>query len=169
MSLFGKDIDDMKQLYITQLRYMYSSEKQIVDGLESMIKAATDDQLKQAFQSHLQETRVHVQRLEGILSNLTGQADDKKCAATAALIAAGENVVKDTQAGPVRDAGLIASAQKIEHFEMASYGSARQWAMRLGYNDQAQTLNQTLQEEGHADHLLSQIAERANRDATQAA
>jgi ferritin-like metal-binding protein YciE len=169
MSMFGKDIENFKQLYITQLRFMYSSEKQIVEGLEKMIDAASDPQLKDAFQSHLQETKVHVQRVQSILGNLTGDADDKKCPVTAALIAAGENVVKETEAGPVRDAGLIASAQKIEHFEMASYGSVRNWAQRLGYNDQAQTLNQTLQEEGHADHLLTQIAERANQTATQAA
>jgi ferritin-like metal-binding protein YciE len=169
MGLFAKDAESMKGLYTTQLRYMYSSEKQITEGLPKMIEAATDQQLKDAFQSHLQETRVHVQRVEQILSELTGTADDKKCAVTAALIAAGEGVVKETEPGPVRDAGLIASAQKIEHFEIASYGAATDWAQQLGYNGQAQVLHQTLGEEKHADQLLTSIAERANAQATRAA
>ncbi len=168
MSLFGKDIENMKQLYTTQLRYALSAEKQIVDGLKSMISAASDQQLKDAFQSHLQETKVHVTRVEKILQNLSGNTDDKKCAVTFALIAAGEGVVKETGSGAVRDAGLIASAQKIEHFEMATYGSAVDWAKRLGYNDQADLLEKTLGEEKHADHLLTTIAERENAEAVHA-
>jgi ferritin-like metal-binding protein YciE len=169
MGVFTKDAESLKELYTTQLRYMYSTEKQIVDGLSSMIEAATEPQLKQAFQSHQQETRAHVKRLEQVLSESTGEVDDKKCAVTAALIAAGENVVKQTPAGPIRDAGLIASAQKIEHFEMASYGSAAAWAKNLGFDSQAQLLHQTLEEEKRADQLLTNIADQANQKATRAA
>jgi ferritin-like metal-binding protein YciE len=169
MGVFTKDAESLKELYTTQLRYMYSTEKQIVDGLSSMIEAATDPQLKQAFQSHQQETRTHVKRVEQALSESMGEVDDKKCAVTAALIAAGENVVKQTPAGPIRDAGLIASAQKIEHFEMASYGSAAAWAKNLGFDSQAQLLHQTLEEEKRADQLLTNIADQANQKATRAA
>jgi ferritin-like metal-binding protein YciE len=169
MGVFTKDAESLKELYTTQLRYMYSTEKQIVDGLSSMIEAATDPQLKQAFQSHQQETRTHVKRVEQALSESMGEVDDKKCAVTAALIAAGENVVKQTPAGPIRDAGLIASAQKIEHFEMASYGSAAAWAKNLGFDSQAQMLHQTLEEEKRADQLLTNIADQANQKATRAA
>ena len=91
--------------------------------------------------------------------------DDKKCAVTAALIAAGANIISESDPGPVRDAGLIASAQKIEHFEQASYGAARDWATRLGLTEHATLLEKTLAEEKHADALLNKISERANQEA----
>lgn len=169
MGVFSKDAESLKELYTTQLRYMYSMEKQIVDGLPKMVEAATEPQLKQAFQTHLQETKTHVRRIEQVLSEAAGDASDKKCAVTAALIAAGENVVKETPAGPIRDAGLIAAAQKIEHFEMASYGSAIAWAKNLGFDSQAQVLHQTLEEEKHADQVLTNVAEQANPKASRAA
>ena len=163
--LSPNDIKNFKSLYTMQLRYMLSAENQIVDGLQTMIEKATDPQLKQAFQSHLQETRMQAKRLEQILPDLEGDADDKKCAVTAALIASAENIVKESEAGPVRDAGLLASAQKVEHFEMASYGAARDWARQLGLHNHADLLQKTLDEEHHANNLLGQIAERANATA----
>lgn len=159
------EIKGFESLYTLQLRYLLSTENQIVEGLEKMIEAASDPQLKQAFQSHLRETEVHAQRLERILTDLTGEADDKKCAVTAALISAGENVVKESDEGAVRDAGLIAGAQKIEHFEIASYGSARDWAKLVGRGQDAALLQQTLDEEKHADSALNGISHRANREA----
>jgi ferritin-like metal-binding protein YciE len=169
MALFAGNIDDLKTLYITQLRYLLSTEEQITEALPKMIKAASDQQLKDALQSHLQETEIHAERVEDILSELTGDVDDKKCSVTAALISAGENTIKAANDDAVRDAGIIAAAQKIEHFEMASYGTLRNWAQILGYNEQASLLNKTLQEEGHADHLLTKIAERTNPRASLAA
>jgi ferritin-like metal-binding protein YciE len=166
--LTPNEIKGFETLYTLQLRYILSSENQITKGLESMIHAASDQQLKDAFQSHLQETRLHVERVEQILTELTGEADDKKCAVTAALISAGENIVKESDEGAVRDAGLIAGAQKIEHFEIASYGSARDWAALLGFTNQASLLQKTLDEEKHADHLLTTIAQRANQEAVAA-
>ena len=163
--LTPNDIQDFKSLYTLQLRYLLSTENQIVKGLPSMIEAADDQQLKDAFQSHLQETEVHVTRIQRILEDLEGDADDKKCAVTAALISAGSNIVSESEVGPVRDAGLIASAQKIEHFEQASYGSAHAWALRLGYTEHAALLEKTLVEEKHADALLTTISERANQEA----
>jgi ferritin-like metal-binding protein YciE len=166
MALFAGNIDDLKALYTNQLRSLLSSEEQITEALPKMAEAATDSQLKQALQSHLQETEQHVDRLEQILGQIEGETSDKKCAVTAALISAGENIIKSTKDMAVRDAGIIASAQKVEHFEMASYGTARSWAETLGFNDQAAMLDKTLQEEGHADHLLTTISERMNPQAS---
>jgi ferritin-like metal-binding protein YciE len=163
--LTPNDIQNFKSLYTLEMRYLLSTENQIVKGLETMIEAAEDQQLKDAFQSHLQETEVQAGRVRRILEDLEGKVDDKKCPVTAALIAAGANLISESDPGPVRDAGLIASAQKIEHFEQASYGSVRDWATRLGYPEHAALLEKTLEEEKHADALLSTIAERANQEA----
>lgn len=164
--LTPNDIKNFKSLYTLQLRYLLSTETQIVKGLQSMIDHATDEQLKQAFQSHLQETQVQVSRLKQIIPEVNdGEADDKKDAIATALIGAAENIVSESEAGPVRDAGLLASAQKVEHYEIASYGSARDWAKLLGFTEHAQLLQKTLDEEKHADQLLSTISERANSSA----
>lgn len=128
-----------------------------------MIEHADDLQLKQAFQSHLQESEVHVSRLEDLIANANeGDVDDKKDPILTAIVGSGENITKESDPGAVRDAGLIATAQKIEHHEIASYGSARDWAIQLGLSNHAATLENTLAEEKHADHLLSEIAQRAN-------
>jgi ferritin-like metal-binding protein YciE len=169
MALFGGNIENLSGLYTTQLRYLLSTEEQIIDALPEMITAASDQQLKDALQSHLQETEIHAERLEDILSELTGDVDSKKCAVTAALISAGETTIKASEDFAVRDVGIIASAQKIEHFEMASYGTLRNWARLLGYNEQAAILEKTLKEEGHADQLLTTISDRANPSAVMAA
>ena len=162
------DYDDLRSLYTGQLQYLLSTENQIVKGLESMIEHAQDTQLKQAFQSHQQETRVHAERLEKLLTDLTGSADDKKDPIVTALIGSGTNIVRESSEGPVRDAGLLASAQKIEHYEMASYGSARSWATTLGLSEHASLLQKTLDEEKHADHLLTTISQRENTAAATA-
>jgi len=166
MALFSGNIEDLKTLYNNQLRTLLSTENQITQALPKMADAATDSQLKQALRTHLQETQQHVQRLQQILGKLGGETGEKKCAVTAALISAGDDVIKSTKDPVVRDAGIIASAQKVEHFEMASYGTARNWARTLGFNDQAEMLDKTLQEEGHADHLLTSISDRMNPQAT---
>lgn len=163
------DFPNLRELYTGQLRYLLSAENQIVDGLPKMIDHAQEPQLKQAFQSHLQETRSHVTRLQRLLGDLKNDDSDKKDSILAALISSGENITKETEAGSVRDAGLIAGAQKIEHYEMASYGSARDWAITLGLNEHAQILQQTLDEEKHADKLLTEISHSANPKATVAA
>lgn len=169
MALFSGNIEDLRTLYTKQLQTLLSTEQQIIEALPKMADAATDPQLKQALQSHLQETEAHEERLDQILGELTGEWEEKKCAVTAALISAGEAIIKDTKDDATRDAGIIAAAQKVEHFEMASYGAARSWAQVLGYSQHAELLNQTLQEEGHADKLLTSISERTNTGATRAA
>ena len=163
------DFPNLRELYIGQLRYLLSAENQIIEGLPKMIDHAQEPQLRQAFQSHLQETRNHATRLQRLLRDLMNDASDKKDPILSSLVGAGENIVKETETGAVRDAGLIASAQKIEHYEMASYGSARDWAQTLGLTEHAQILQQTLDEEKHADHLLTQISHSANPRATVAA
>ena len=164
--LTPNSIKDFHSLYTQQLRYLLSTENQIVKGLKSMIEHASDSQLKQAFQSHLQETEVQISRLEGLIAEVNdNDVDEKKDPIITALIGSGENIVSESDEGPVRDAGLIATAQKIEHYEMASYGSARDWARTLGLTQHVSTLQKTLEEEKHADQLLSTIAERANSSA----
>src|SRR5579875_2342331 len=161
--LTPNDIKNFQSLYTLQLRYLLSTENQIVKGLQSMIEHASDQQLKQAFQSHLQETQVHVSRLHELIAEVNnGDVDDKKDPIITALIGSGENIVSESDEGPVRDAGLIASAQKIEHYEIASYGSARDWAKTLGLTQHAALLEQTLNEEKHADQLLTTISQREN-------
>ena len=158
------DFPSLRELYTAQLRYLLSAENQIVDGLPAMIEHAEETQLKQAFQSHLQETRTHVQRLERLLGDLINDNDvsDKKDPILTAIVGSGENITKETEAGAVRDAGLIATAQKVEHYEIASYGCARDWAETLGLDEHASILEQTLKEEKHADQLLTEISHTAN-------
>ena len=168
--LTPNNIKDFRSLYTLQVRYLLSTENQIVKGLQSMIENATDQQLKQAFQSHLQETQGHVTRLEQIIADMNdGDVDDKKDPIITALIGSGENIVSESDQGLLRDAGLLATAQKIEHYEMASYGSARNWAQLLGLSKHAELLQQTLDEEKHADELLTTIAQRTNKEAAAAA
>jgi ferritin-like metal-binding protein YciE len=159
------DFESLRALYTAQLRYLLSTENQIVKGLPDMIEHADDQQLKDAFQSHLQETEIHVERLEQLLGDLIEDIDDKKDPILTAIVGSGENITKESDPGAVRDAGLIATAQKVEHYEIASYGSARDWAIQLGLGEHAQMLQKTLDEEKHADKLLTTISQRTNPEA----
>ena len=169
MKFFSANLDSLRDLYHNQLRMLLSTEQQIIDALPTMIEKATDVQLKQAFQSHLQETRVHVTRLQDILREEHGEADPIKCKVLSALVSEADDMIKDATDLAVRDVALIAAAQRVEHYEIASYGAVRRWAQILGEAEQAALLNQTIQEEGHADHLLTSIAERVNVEAERAA
>jgi ferritin-like metal-binding protein YciE len=169
MKLLSADIDTLRKLYVHQLELMLSAEQQIVEALPTMIEKSTDTQLKQAFQSHLQETEVHISRLEDILDEETDETTTVKAKVLAALIVEAEDLVKDATEDVVRDVALIAAAQRVEHYEIAAYGALRTWAHILGKAQQAQLLDQTIKEEGHADHLLTSIAERINPVAQRAA
>ncbi len=159
MGLFtSNDYDDLRSLYRGQLQYLHSTETQIVKGLESMIEHAQDAQLKEAFETHQSESETQANRLEQILTELQGDDDDKKDPIITALIGSGENIVRESSEGSVRDAGLIATAQKIEHYEIASYGSAIAWANVLGLTQHAALLEQSLDEEKRTDALLTRIA-----------
>jgi ferritin-like metal-binding protein YciE len=168
--LTPNDIKNFQSLYTLQLRYLLSTENQIVKGLQSMIEHASEQQLKQAFQSHLQETEVHVQRLKELIAEVNnGEVDDKKDPIITALVGSAENIVSESDEGPVRDAGLLATAQKVEHYEIASYGTARDWANVLDLRRHAELLQKTLDEEKHADELLSSISQRTNAAAASGA
>jgi len=131
-----------------------------------MIEHSSDQQLRQAFQSHLQETEVHVSRLNQMIADVNdGDVDDKKDPIITALIGSAENIVSESDEGPIRDAGLIATAQKVEHYEIASYGAARNWAQILSLSNHAELLQKTLDEEKHADELLTTISQRTNQTA----
>jgi ferritin-like metal-binding protein YciE len=169
MKVFSANLDNLRKLYINQLQTLLSTEQQIIDALPKMIEKSTASQLKQAFQSHLQETEVQAERLEQILNQATGKADPIKCKVTAALVSSTEDMVKDAADDDVRDAALISAGQRVEHFEIAAYGAVRRWAQLLGETSHVELLDKTIKEEGHADHLLTQIAEQVNPSAQRAA
>lgn len=169
MKFMSANLQNLKELYIDQLRELHSVETQITDALPKMIQESTDPQLKQALQTHLQETRGHIARLEQILQNSAGKVDSKKSKGIAALITEGEDIITDAKDDSVRDVGIIAAAQKIEHYEMAAYGTVRTFAEILGQTNHADLLEQTLEEEKHADAVLTQVADTANTRADKAA
>lgn len=170
MKFISANLDSLKKLYIDQLQHLHSAETQITKALPKMIDKSTDPQLKQALDTHLQETRGHVARLEQILRTWQGgDVDSKKNKGIAALITEGEDIITDAKDESVRDAGIIAAAQKVEHYEMAAYGTVRTFAEILGENQQAQILEKTLDEEKHADSVLTGIADSANTRADKAA
>lgn len=165
----SNDFPNLRELYYGQLRHLLSAEKQITKGLPKMIDEAQEPRLKQAFQSHLQETEAHATRLEELIRNLEREVDAKKDAVLSELVSSGESTVKETNPGAIRDTALIASAQKIEHYEIAAYGTVRDWAGQLGLTQHASVLQKTLDEEKHADRLLTEIAHGTNVSARTAA
>jgi len=169
MKFFSANLDNLRKLYVDQLRQLHSAETQITEALPKMVKASTDLQLKQALETHLQETRGHVARLEQILQQAAGKVDPKKNKGIAALITEGEDVITDATDESVRDAGIIAAAQKVEHYEMAAYGTLRNYAEILAETEHAHLLEKTLEEEKHADAVLTAISDSANTQAEQAA
>jgi ferritin-like metal-binding protein YciE len=163
MGLFTADINDLRTLYIDGLRKALSSERQIVEeGLPEMIKVSTNPELAQAFRTHLAESETHVSRLERILDAEAGEGDDSKCKATASLISEASTEAGAAQNDAVRDVSLIASGNKVEHHEIAVYGTLRTWATLLGEDEDARMLDLTLEEEKNADALLTQLSEQIN-------
>jgi ferritin-like metal-binding protein YciE len=169
MKFFSANLDSLRKLYVDQLQQLHSAETQITEALPTMIEKSKSSELKQALETHLQETKGHVNRLEQILQQSMGKIDSKKNKGIAALITEGEDVIKDAVDDSVRDAGIIAAAQKVEHYEMAAYGTVRNFAQLLGQSQQADLLEQTLDEEKHADAVLTSISDTANSQAKHAA
>lgn len=152
-------LDNLTKLYVEQLRDIYSAETQLTKALPKMVKSAADDNLKQAFQSHLEETKTHVQRLESIFQTLDKSSRGTKCKGMAGLLEEGAEMMKEEDITPeVLDAGLIAAAQRVEHYEIAAYGTVRTFAQRLGHTEIAGLLQQTLDEEYAADQKLTALA-----------
>ena len=144
-------LNSLRDLFIEELRDLYSAETQLVGALPKMAEAAASQELASAFKHHLEETRGHVSRLESIFNQIGEKSSGETCEAMKGLIKEGEILVKAEGDPDVRDAGLIGAAQRVEHYEMAGYGTARSLARRLGDNQTAEILQQTLNEEGEAD------------------
>jgi ferritin-like metal-binding protein YciE len=152
-------LDSLRDLLTEELRDLYSAETQLADALPKMAEAASSNQLKSAFTHHLKETKQHVSRLEGIFQQIGEKPSGETCEAMKGLIKEGETLVKAEGDPDVRDAGLVGAAQRVEHYEIAGYGTARSLARRLGESQFAETLQQTLNEEAEADKKLTSIAE----------
>jgi ferritin-like metal-binding protein YciE len=149
----------LEDLYTDLLKDLYSAEKQLVKALPKMAKNSGSADLQKAFQEHLKQTERQVERIERIFNEMGGSPRGKKCVGMEGLIEEGNEIMKEDAEPQVLDAGLIAAAQKVEHYEIASYGTARSWAERLGYNKAARLLQETLDEESMANEKLTQIAE----------
>lgn len=150
---------NLQDLYLHELQDLYDAEKQIVGALPKMAEAAFSDELREAFEEHLEVTKQQVARLEQIFKGMNQPVKGKKCGGMQGLLSEGNELIAEMDASPVRDAGLITAAQKVEHYEMAGYGSARTFAELLGFEDAAQLLQQTLDEEKDADEQLTELAE----------
>ncbi len=149
----------LEDMYVDLLKDLYSAEKQLVKALPKLAKNSSSSDLQKAFQEHLKQTEGHVDRIERIFSDMGGSPRGKKCVGMEGLIEEGNELLKEDTEPEVLDAGLIAAAQKVEHYEIAGYGTARAWAEQLGYDRAAQLLQQTLDEESMANEKLTQIAE----------
>jgi ferritin-like metal-binding protein YciE len=149
----------LEDLYMDLLKDLYSAEKQLVKALPKMAKNAQSPDLQRAFEEHLKQTEGHVDRIERIFSEMDGSPRGKKCVGMEGLIEEGNELLKEDVEPDVLDAGLIAAAQKVEHYEIAGYGTARAWAQRLGYDQAARLLQETLEEESMANEKLNRIAE----------
>lgn len=149
----------LKEFFIEQLQDIYWAEKKLVKTLPVMANAATSSQLKDAFTSHLEQTKNHVSRLEKVFESIDEKAKAKKCQAMAGITAEGEDIIDETEEGTAqRDAALIMAGQKVEHYEIASYGGLAQLAETLGYTDAKNLLGKTLEEEKAADEKLTEVA-----------
>jgi ferritin-like metal-binding protein YciE len=159
-------LESLQSLFVEQLQDIYSAEEQIIEALPKMIESAHDPGLRQAFTQHLEQTRGHVRRLDQIFDQLSGTDRDKEtCKGMQGIIKEGEQIVKAKGDPDTRDAGLIAGAQRVEHYEIASYGCARTFAELLGRSEWARLLQQTLDEEKDTDQKLNQLASRINVEA----
>jgi ferritin-like metal-binding protein YciE len=159
MRLTSLKLNSLRDLLLEELRDLYNAEQQLIDGLPKMADAATGADLKSAFKHHLEQTKQHASRLEHVFAGIGEKASGETCEAMKGLIKEGELMVKAEGKSDVRDAGLIGAAQRVEHYEIAGYGTARTLARRLGETEIASVLQQTLNEESEADKKLTDIAE----------
>ena len=152
-------LNSLQDLYVSELKDLYDAENRIIKALPKMAEAANSPELRAAFEEHLNQTRRHAERLEQILRGLDESPKGKKCKGMEGIIDEGEDMMEEDAPDSVADAALIAAAQRVEHYEIAAYGTVRTYARRLGFEDQAELLNQTLQEEGETDKKLTSLAE----------
>lgn len=162
------NMNSLKDLYVEQLKDLYSAEGQIIEALPQMARAVSHDELRNGMQMHLEQTRQQQQRLKDLFQELGQSPEGHECKAMRGLIEEGREVLQKGGEPDVLDAAIIAAQQRIEHYEIAGYGTVRTYAETLGDQRAVKTLQQTLDEEGQADKMLTQIAERVvNRDAMQ--
>jgi ferritin-like metal-binding protein YciE len=155
------EFNSLEDLYVDELRDLYSAENQILKALPKMAKAASHRELQRAFTQHERQTQRQVKRLERIFKDLGESPKGKKCVGMEGLIKEAQELIREKPDPEVLDAGLISKAQHVEHYEIAGYGTVRTYARQLGYNQQAELLQQTLDEEGETDKLLTQLAENS--------
>lgn len=154
-----RSLDTLQDLFVHQLQDVYSAERQLMKALPKMVKSATSDTLREALTMHLEQTETHVERLEHAFSLLGVSSKGDKCKGMEGLIEEGRDLLDEDGEAEVLDAGIIAAAQRIEHYEIAAYGTCREYARSLGYRQVVELLELTLDEEKAADVLLSEIAE----------
>ncbi|MCV9967811.1 DUF892 family protein [Pararhizobium sp. BT-229] len=152
------ELKTLENLFLDTLKDVYFAEQKIVATLPEMEDAATNNQLKDAFAKHLAETKVHVQRLEQVFAIIGTEPEAKTCDAILGITDEGAEIMEEYEGSPALDAGLLAAAQAVEHYEMSRYGTLRTWALELGYNDAAGLLQTTLDEEQATDLALTSIA-----------
>jgi ferritin-like metal-binding protein YciE len=152
-------LDSLEKLYVEELRDLYNAENQLIKALPKMAKGASHQELKQAFEDHLEQTKEHVERLEEIFKALDQKPTGKTCKAMKGLIEEGSEILEEDGDDSVIDAALIGAAQRVEHYEIAAYGTVRTFARLLGEEEAADLLQETLDEEGETDKLLTELAE----------
>ena len=154
-------LQTLEDLLHHELKDLYSAENQLVKALPKMAKAATNEELKAGFEEHLEQTRGHVERLEEIAGQIGKKLTGHKCKAMEGLVEEGAELIAEDAEDSVRDAGLIGAAQRVEHYEIAGYGTAKALALKLGHEDIAEILEQTLEEEKETDEKLTELADTA--------
>ena len=159
----------LASLFHDQLRDIYYAERKIVKALPKMARGAQSEELKAAFKTHKDETEIHIERLQKVFEILGKRAQGKTCPAIDGILEEGEEILEEYKDAAALDAGLVASAQAVEHYEMARYGTLKTWATALGMKDAADLLDETLQEEGKTDELLTTLAETVNQGALETA
>ena len=159
------EIDSLRKLYVDELKDLYSAEKQILQALPKMAKKATNPQLRQGFEKHLEQTRMQVERLDRIFELLGKSPRGKKCKGMEGLLEEGKEMMQEDMEDDVMDAALISAAQRVEHYEIAGYGTVRTYAELMGEKEHAKLLQQTLDEEGQTDKELSRLAQSINVEA----
>jgi ferritin-like metal-binding protein YciE len=157
--------EGLRDLHIDELKDLYNAENQLVKALPKLARAAASDELRQGFQEHLEQTKGHVDRLEQIFRMLDESPKGKKCKGMEGLIEEGSEVTEEDYEGSLLDAALIGAAQRVEHYEIAAYGTARSFAELLGEDDQVSLLEETLQEEKETDEKLTELAKQINSEA----
>jgi len=157
--------NNLKSLYVDELRDLYSSEQQLIKALPKMAKAANSNELRKGFQEHLEQTLQHATRLEQILTALGEPVKGKKCKGMAGIVAEGGKMMSEDFDGALMDAALISAAQRVEHYEIAAYGAVHAYAELMGESEAASLLQQTLEEEKQTDQKLTKLSEQINSEA----